>query len=151
MKLQDLGVIDPYTLSIEDRIELVIESKGALVEFLKNSTFINLQLLFCEALEYLPKSIEVRGYIDLEGCSSISHFPSHLKHVKGFLCLEGCSSLKSLPKNLTINGSLYIGGCSSLKELPTGLTVDGNIYYTDETGISELPENINLKGDFLLT
>ncbi|MBD3404839.1 MAG: hypothetical protein GF411_01730, partial [Candidatus Lokiarchaeota archaeon] len=57
--------LDPSKLSIEDKIELVIQSDGLLVDI-------------------LPEGLEVGGYLNLYGCSSLTHLPKGLE-VGGYL------------------------------------------------------------------
>ena len=78
--------IDPHKLSIEDKIRLVRESDGLLVELLEG--------------------LEVRGYLNLGGCTSLNHLPDGLK-VEGDLDLYGCTSLTHLPDDLEVGGNLY--------------------------------------------
>jgi len=126
MKLQDLGTVDPYSLSIEDRVELVRDSDGVLIEFLRGAVVEDLDLRDCTSLTHLPEGLEVGGDLDLEGCTSLTHLPEGLK-VGGDLNLGGCTSLTSLPKGLKVEAYLYLGGCTSLTLLPEDLEVGGRI------------------------
>jgi len=102
--------IDPHKLSIEDKIRLVRESDGLLVELLEG--------------------LEVRGYLNLGGCTSLNHLPDGLK-VEGDLDLYGCTSLNHLPDGLKVEGNLDLYGCTSLIHLPDDLEVGGNLYPLD--------------------
>jgi len=101
MKLQDLGTIDPYTLSVEDRIELVRESDGVLIEFLRGAVVKDLSLNCCTSLTHLPEGLEVGGYLSLYKCASLTHLPDGLE-VGGGLDLSYCTSLTSLPEGLEV-------------------------------------------------
>ena len=72
--------IDPNKLSIEEKIKLVRESDGLLIELLENETIEgSLHLYGCTSLTNLPEGLKVGGSLDLQGCTSLTHLPEGLK------------------------------------------------------------------------
>ena len=125
--------LDPHKLSIEDKIELVKQSNGLLVDILPNKVDGGLYLGGCTSLTHLPDGLKVRN-LDLRGCTSLTHLPDGLK-VDGYLDLRGCTSLTHLPDGLKVSGDLNLWGCTSLTHLPDGLKVDGDLNLRGCTGL----------------
>ena len=120
--------LDPKTLSLDEKIELIKESDGLLIDLLEGETIDNLYLSWCTSLTHLPDNLKlINGDLDLEECSSLTHLPENLK-VNGFLDLDGCTSLTRLPNDLEVGGWLSLAGCTSLKEIPSTIKVGGKIY-----------------------
>ena len=55
------------------------------------------------------------GYLDLEGCTSITALPEGLT-VGGYLDLRGCTSITALPEGITVGGYLDLEGCTSITD-----------------------------------
>jgi len=125
-RLSEYG-FDIEKLSVWDKIKLVRESDGLLIELLKGETIDNLYLVSCVLLKELPENIKVDGDLFLRGCTSLTCLPENLE-VGGCLDLDGCIFLTHLPENLRVNNYLDLGGCTSLACLPKSIKVDGNIY-----------------------
>src|SRR5882672_6365171 len=83
----------------------------------------------------LKEVIEVNGYLDLYGCTSLRSLPDNL-NVKGYMYLDDCISLRSLPDNLNVGGGLNLSGCLLLTSLPDNLNVKGYIY-VDKAQVNE--------------
>jgi hypothetical protein len=68
---------------------------------IKDSVTINWNLTNCWNLTnfILPENLTIEGFLDLEGCTLLTHLPSGLV-VRGALDLRGCSSLTNLPPDL---------------------------------------------------
>ena len=107
--------LDPTKLSTEEKIKLVRESDGLLVELLEGLKIGGyLDLSECTSLTHLPDGLEV-GYLYLSGCTSLTHLPDGLK--VGDLDLSECTSLTHLPDGLEVGGDLYLSGCTGLQHL----------------------------------
>jgi hypothetical protein len=120
---------DPHKLSLEDKIKLVQQSDGLLVDILAGCEIRDLYLRDCTSLIYLPDGLKIGGYLSLSGCTSLTHLPDDPKvEVGGNLYLRGCTSLTHLPDGLKVGGFLSLDGCTSLTHLPDGLEVGGNLY-----------------------
>ena len=93
------------------------------------------------------ESLEIKGYLFLNGCTGLKALPENLK-VEGYLYLDGCTGLKALPEKLKVAGYLNLNGCTGLKALPENLKVGGDLYLYGCTGLKALPENLkkNVKG-----
>ena len=142
--------LDPYKLSIEDKVKLVQESDGLLIELLENETIKDLYLEECFSLTHFPDGLSVLRHLDLRKCYSLTHIPDGL--VKGYLYLEECTSLTHLPEGLSVKGNLFLIGCSSLTHLPEGLSVAGNLYLIGCTSLpyktkEDLPKSIKIGGE----
>jgi hypothetical protein len=120
--------LDPTKLSLKDKIRLIRQCDGELVDLLKGEKIDgNLYLYNCSSLKELPENLEVGGGLYLGSCSSLVKLPDGLK-VGDSLDLINCSSLVKLPDGLSVGGDLYLGGCSSLpEELPKTIKVGGKI------------------------
>ena len=105
---------DPHKLSTEDKIKLVQQSDGLLVDILSGCEIRDLDLSCCTSLTHLPDGLEVEGYLWLIGCTSLSHLPDGLK-VGRWLNLYGCTSLTHLPDVCEVGGFLYLYGCTGLQ------------------------------------
>ena len=116
---------DVDDLSQEEKIELVDESDGLLIDILEGET--------------------IMGDLDLRGCTSLTHLPDNLK-VLGDMSLDDCTSLTHLPNNLKIDGCLDISGCVSLTHLPDGLQIGENLYLENCTSLTEIPKTVKIGG-----
>jgi len=98
--------IDPHKLSIGEKIKLVRESDGLLIELLENEIVKgNLYLGGCASLVSLPNGLKVRGYLDLTHCTSLVSLPNGLK-VRGYLNLYDCTSLFDTDDRIAVQLSL---------------------------------------------
>jgi hypothetical protein len=130
--------LDPFKLSLEDKIELIRQCDGLLIDLLKGERINgSLYLNYCSSLRELPDNLRVSGNLSLDGCSSLVELPVGLK--VNNLWLSGCSSLEKLPDNLRVGGWLDLRGCVSLVSLPEGLEVGESLYLG---GCSSLPEEL---------
>ncbi|MBD3407388.1 MAG: hypothetical protein GF411_14825 [Candidatus Lokiarchaeota archaeon] len=127
--------LDPSKLSVEEKIELVRQSDGLLVDILPEGLKVggDLWLNECSSLISLPEGLKIKGNLDLRGCSSLISLPEGLE-VGGSLYLDECSSLISLPEGLKIRGDLYLNGCSSLpyeteKDIRESVKIGGRIIW----------------------
>ena len=98
--------LDPHKLSIDDKIKLVQQSDGLLIDILAGCKIKNLYLVCCTSLTHLPDGLEVGGYLHLVGCTSLTHLPKGLKSGR-YLSLCDCTSLTHLPDDLEVGGVLY--------------------------------------------
>ncbi|MBD3407387.1 MAG: hypothetical protein GF411_14820 [Candidatus Lokiarchaeota archaeon] len=125
--------LDPSKLSIKEKIELVRQSDGLLVDI-------------------LPEGLKICD-LDLERCSSLTHLPEGL-WVGMNLYLSGCSSLTHLPEGLEVGRSLYLNGCSSLTHFPEGLKVGRNLYLIGCSSLpfkteKDIPKSVNIRGGII--
>ena len=108
---------DLNSLKQWEKIELVIESNGELIDLLEGETIEDyLYLQDCTSLTHLPEGLKIAGHLDMSGCTSLTHLPEGLR--SGDLDLNGCVSLKSLPKDLKVDGNLNLAGCDNLMKFP---------------------------------
>lgn len=89
--------IDPMTLSVEEKIELVKESDGLLIELLENVKTESIDLSNIN-ITYLPDGLEVK-HLGLNNCKKLEFIPESVK-VTGTMFIYGCVSLMSLPKSI---------------------------------------------------
>jgi hypothetical protein len=120
--------LDPSKLPIKDKIKLIKQCDGELVDLLRGERIDrSLYLYHCSSLRELPDGLEVGGHFDLTGCISLIKLSDGLK-VGWTLWLTNCSSLRELPVDLEVGGNLWLSGCSSLpEELPKTIKVGGEI------------------------
>ena len=139
---------DPTKLPTSEKIDLIRESGGLLIDLLEEKELkCELQLQFCELLTHLPKNLKIiKGHCYLHHCASLTHLPDNL-FVMGNLDLEDCSSLANLPKNLKVAGWLDLRGCSSLTKLPDNLEVDEWLNLSDCIPTTEIPKTAKIKGE----
>ena len=98
--------LDPEKLSKKEKIKLIKESDGLLIELLEGEIIEgNLYLRSCTSLTHLPDNLKVEGDLDLYDCTSLTHLPDNFK-VEGNLYLYGCASLTHIPDNLKVEGNL---------------------------------------------
>ena len=147
--------IDPSKLSVDDKIQLIHESDGLLVDVLEGLEVEgHLYLYGCTSLTHLPEGLEVGRSLCLDGCTSLTHLPEGLK-IERTLDLEGCTSFTHLPEGLKVGGDLDLCGCTSLTHLPEGLEVEHlnlggctSLPYK-EYKEKDLPKSIKVKGKVL--
>ena len=109
--------LDPSKLSQKEKMELVRQSDGLLIELFENEKIRgDLYLWRYTSLTHLPDGLEVGGNLYLGRCTSLTHLPEGLK-VGGYLCLEKCIFLTHLPKGLKVGGDLILEGCTGLAHL----------------------------------
>lgn len=126
--------LDPYQLSVENKIKLVQDSDGLLVELLEGLQTIFLELNWCSSLTHLPEGLKIK-YLCLNWCASLVRLPEKLQTHE--LRLMGCTSLVCLPKGLQTD-YLYLNGCTSLRDLPQDLKVNNILDATGCTGLQHL-------------
>ena len=106
-----------------------------------------LDLAGCTSLTHLPDNLTIEGYLILWGCTALTHLPDNLQ-VRDLLGLQGCTALTHLPDNLTVEGSLDLQGCTGLTHLPENLTVGGSLDLQGCTALTHLPDNLTV-GSYL--
>ncbi|GBQ85895.1 hypothetical protein AA14337_3190 [Acetobacter malorum DSM 14337] len=119
----------------------------------------------------LPSQMDVDGYMDLNGCTSLKKLPDELKvgidlYLSGCksltalpprlivdrnLDLSGCSSLRALTDTLSLCGYLDLSGCRSLSSLPALLLVREDLGLQDCSALKELPRDLFVGGQLILT
>ena len=110
---------DPYDLPLDEKIKLVRESDGLLIDILVGEEINNLDLQGCTSLKELPEGLEVK-HLNLRECTSLEKLPEGLE--VNYLYLRGCASLKKLPSKLEVR-CLGLEGCTSLEKLPSRLKI----------------------------
>jgi len=86
----NLLTVDPSKLSQEEKIRLVRESDGFLIDILEGE--------------------KIKEDLDLQGCTSLIHLPEGLK-VEEDLILWKCTSLTHLPEGLKVGGNVSLQKC----------------------------------------
>jgi len=76
--------VDPRTLSVDDKVDLIIETDGLFVDILKDTIVDDLDLSGLEHLTHLPSGLHVRGNLSLKYCSALTRLPNDLR-VNGHL------------------------------------------------------------------
>jgi len=72
-------ISNPHDLSINEKIKMVQESDGLLIELLEGETIENLYLGWCKSLTHLPNNLKIKQNLTLLGCSSLKHIPDDLE------------------------------------------------------------------------
>ena len=97
--------LDPDNLSQKEKIELIRESDGILIDLLEGE--------------------EIKNGLDLSHLSSLTHLPEGLK-VSGSLDLWNCASLTHLSEGLEVGRNLYLESCPA--KIHSTIKVRGRIY-----------------------
>ena len=106
-KIHEPG-FDINNLSQEEKIQLVRESDGLMIDILEGETICkSLNLMHCTSLTHLPNNLVVKENLYLHGCISITHLPSDLE-VGLHLYVWDCTSLKEIPKTIKVGGHIYV-------------------------------------------
>ena len=101
---------------------------------------------------YLPKRLEVKGSLCLNGCD-ITHgiellLPEVLL-VRRDLNLHRCEIDYGMnlipPKSLHVGGNLDVKGCTDLKSLPEDFRVDGSFSIKNCTSLTSLPKELRVR------
>jgi len=133
---------NPEKLPVEERVRLVIESEGLLIDLLAHTECQpNLVLECLRYLTHLPPGLYVRGALLLTGCEALLEIPQDLR-VENTLDLTNCYALRRLPEGLHIkNGDLTLHNCISLKRLPQ-MYVSDLVVAPGCTALTELSRGI---------
>jgi hypothetical protein len=105
---------------------LNLEGLGAIVS-LPESLVINGDLLLRgTSIQSLPRMLDVRGQVDLEGCRFLNKLAENLT-VGGDLVLEGCEGVARLRRKLVVGGNLYLAG-THVRSVPSSAIIGGTAY-----------------------
>jgi len=141
-------ITNPYSLSIEEKLDLIEKSNGALIGLLKDIEMRRpLRLHDMKSLTYLPDVKWVED-IQITACPNFSRLPRRLATRQ--LHILGISGLKEMPRQVEWEvDSLELICCTELRNLATGIKAS-KIDLTGCCSLTELPEEICLSGSLSL-
>lgn len=106
MKIADLSPdIDIYSLPVEDKLQLVQESDGLLIDLLENEYVEYADFSYLDNLTHLPNGFSCR-YLNLQCCNNVSSIPDDLI-VENIAYLSPCLLHLSVKFNAIIDGSKF--------------------------------------------
>jgi len=112
-----------------------IPQKWNIIETLENHpddikyTYEGSLFLYLSGIKKLPNYLEVKGYLDLQGCDKITELPNKL-FVYGGAVLMGLKQLTKLPNIMFVQNNLFLS-YSNITELPYQLFVGDDFYIID--------------------
>jgi len=139
-----LTEIDPATMSITEKVEVIKESDGLLVHLLDGQNYTgtnvsDLSLGSLGALTSVPRDITL-DTLRMEYCDGVKAADFGDSHGRAFSIFT-CRNLEEI-SGITVSGAIKVTGCGSLKKL-SNITCD-TLLITYCLELVEL-ENVNVK------